>query len=283
MFGERSERLIADGVSVDVVDALEVVEIEHHECERLMPGRGRQKGVAKPFVEGAMVPQSRQRICLRLKLETCADMCVVERKGCRVAEPDGKSKLVLGELLQSDAIDVECSLHLTSCDERYRDERLGIGRRAPDETDAGVEVGAIGEDGFAVLDRPPGDPLAKGERLVGQHFAGVLAAREDGTEFPGRFLGLVKREVVVRNQLSDGVGDALEECVERLLGQNVVEDVGEPAVRLDEGERGESLSIVVVRRYHRGRSCVSGRSQGPLHSSASRGRFLRGGPHMPIR
>ncbi len=60
-----------------------------------------------------------------------------------------------------------------------------------------------------------------------------VADDEHGLEHPVRLVGLVDRERVVRDQLTDGVGDAHEEGVEALLGENFVEDVGQPAVRLD--------------------------------------------------
>ena len=82
----------------------------------------------------------------------------------------------------------------------------------------------------------PGDALPEGERLVGEHLVCVVAAGEDAPELAGRLVGLVEREVVVRDQLADRVRDPLEQGVERLLGEHVVEDVGEPAVRLDERE-----------------------------------------------
>ena len=40
----------------------------------------------------------------------------------------------------------------------------------------------------------------------------------------------------MRDQLADRVRDPLEQRVERLLGEHVVEDVGQSAVRLDERE-----------------------------------------------
>ena len=51
-----------------------------------------------------------------------------------------------------------------------------------------------------------------------------------------RLVGLVDRQRVERrNQVADGVGDAHQEGVEALLGEDLVEDVREPPVRLDEG------------------------------------------------
>ena len=41
-------------------------------------------------------------------------------------------------------------------------------------------------------------------------------------------------EVVVRDQRGERVGDPVEQAVEALLGEDLVEDVGEALVRLDE-------------------------------------------------
>ena len=61
-------------------------------------------------MERAVVPEPRERIGLRLELEACTDVRIVEgERGC-VAEPDGELELFLGELLQSDAVDVERAL-----------------------------------------------------------------------------------------------------------------------------------------------------------------------------
>ena len=53
-------------------------------------------------------------------------------------------------------------------------------------------------------------------------------------EHPFGLVRLVDRERVVRDELADRVGDADEKRVERLLREHLVEDVGEPPVRLDE-------------------------------------------------
>ena len=123
-------------------------------------------------------------------------------------------------------------------DQRHGDQRLRVGRRALDEADARIEIGAICEHGLALLDGPARDPLSEGERLVGEHLVCVLATGEDGPKFARGLVRLVEGEVVVRDQLADRVGDPLEQRVERLLGEHLVEDVGQPPVRLDERQGG---------------------------------------------
>ena len=159
---------------------------------------------------------------------------VVERQGGRIAEPDDEQELVLGELLEAGAIDVERSLELAPRDQRDDDERLGIRWRVDDEADAGIELGAVREHGLPVLDRPARDPDAERERRIGEHLGRVLPGGVDGLQLAGGLVRLVERDVVARDQLTDRVRDPMEEVVERLLGEQLVEDVRELAVRVDQ-------------------------------------------------
>ena len=52
-----------------------------------------------------------------------------------------------------------------------------------------------------------------------------------------RLVALVQVERLVRHEVGERVGDPVEESLEALLREHVVEDVGEPTVRLDEGLR----------------------------------------------
>ena len=67
---------------------------------------------------------------------------------------------------------------------------------------------------------------------------------ESGLEHPVRLVRLVDRERVVRDQLTDRVGDADEQSVERLLCEHLVEDVGQPTVRLDESRFAERALVL---------------------------------------
>ncbi len=96
-------------------------------------------------------------------------------------------------------------------------------------------------------------PCPKENGLVGQHLVCVLATGEDAAELAGGLVGLVEREIVVGDQLADGVRDALEQRVERLLGEHVVEHVGQPAVRLDEGQGCPGIVVVAAGRRRGGR------------------------------
>ncbi len=87
--------------------------------------------------------------------------------------------------------------------------------------------------------------LALGDADGGAHdLVDVLVVDDErGLEHSVRFVRLVDRERVVRDQLADGVGDAAEKRVERLLREHFVEDVGQPAVRLDESRFAECVLV----------------------------------------
>ncbi len=228
------EDVVAGRVAVHVVDALEVVEVEHHERDGRLVGRGDEELLPEALVECAVVPEAGQRVGLRLVLERRADVRVVDRERRRVGEPDDEPELVLRELLVPGAIDVERPLQPPAGDERDGDQRLGIGRCVRDEADARVELRPVRKHGLAVLGRPAGDPDAVRERRVCEHLLRVGARRVHRPELTLRLVRLVEGDVVVRDQLADGARDPLEEVVERLLGEDLVEHVRELPVRLDE-------------------------------------------------
>ena len=66
--GELGQHVVADGVAVDVVDALEVVQVEHHERDGRLLGARPQQLAAQALVEGAVVPEAGERIRLGLQL-----------------------------------------------------------------------------------------------------------------------------------------------------------------------------------------------------------------------
>ena len=123
--------------------------------------------------------------------------------------------------------------------ERHRDERLRLDRRARHETHARVEVRLVREHGFAVVDGPAGDPFSEREGLA-HHLVRPLAAGEDRAELALRLVRLVDVDVLVRDELRERVGDALEKGVEALLREDVVEDLGKAPVRLGGAGRDEA-------------------------------------------
>ena len=119
-------------------------------------------------------------------------------------------------------------------DQRHDDQRLGIDRRARDEGDAGIEVRLVREHRLAVLDRPARDPDPERKDVV-EDLVGVVAADERRDEVPFRLVRLVDVERLVRDDLVERVRDPDEQGVEALLGEQVVEDVGEAPVGVGGG------------------------------------------------
>ncbi len=230
--GDPLQEVVADAVAVDVVHLLEVVEVEHHDRDRLVCGGGSEELLAEAVMERAVVVEARQRVGLRLVLETRADVGVVDGERRRVAEALREEELLVGEgRLLADAVDVERPLELSTCDEWDGDERLRLDGRAGHETHARIEVCLVREDRLAMVDRPAGDSLTERERLA-HDLVRPVAAREDRAELALRLVGFVDVHVLVRDEHCQRVGDALEQRAEALLRENVVEDFGEPAIRL---------------------------------------------------
>ncbi len=245
--GYALQEVVADAVAVDVVHLLEVVEIEHHDRDSLVGGGCSEQLLAESIVERAVVVETRQCVGLRLVLETRADVGVVDGESGRVAEALRQEELLIGERgLFADAVDVERPLELSACDERDGDERLGLDGRAGHEAHAWIEVGLVGEDRLAMVDRPAGDPFAERERLA-HDLVGPVAARQDRAELALRLVCLVDVHVLVRDQHRQRVRDALEQCTEALLREDVVEDLGQPAIRLGRAARDEADVRPVIR------------------------------------
>ena len=161
--------------------------------------------------------------------------------------------------------------------------RIGRGGRgAPGSTSTGSRSAR----------RPAGDALAEAERRA-QDLVGPLVAREHGRQHaaaPRR----PRRSSSVSCGISsrERVGDPLEQRVEALLGEHLVEDVGEPPIGLDElgapyrsgafrdqPESVESAAQPSARKFvmrgdasdppTEGKPKVRGRDRGRLHASAS--------------
>src|SRR5439155_8932896 len=70
--GEETEQLVADGVAVDVVDVLEVVDVEHQHREGPVGAARLLQRLEEPLVEDAVVEEPRQRVGAGMVLETLA-------------------------------------------------------------------------------------------------------------------------------------------------------------------------------------------------------------------
>ena len=238
--GDLLEEVVADPVSVDVVDLLEVVEIEHHHGDRLACSRRAQELLSETVVEGTVVVEAGQSVRLGLMLEPGTDVRVVDCQCGGVAEALREEELLVRERgVLADAIDVQRALELPAGDKRDCDQRLGLDRRAGNEAHTRVEVRLVREDGLAMVDRPAGDSLSERERLA-HDLVGPVAPCEYGTELSIRLVRLVDVDVLVGDQLRERVRDALEQSVEALLGEHVVEDLGQAPIRLGRAARHEA-------------------------------------------
>jgi hypothetical protein len=233
--GELDEHDVADAVAVDVVHALEVVEVEHEDGDRVVrPACPVQLG-AEAVVEVAVVVEARERVGLRLELQGGAHLRVVERERGGVAEALRQLELLVGEDgADAEAVDVERALDRPAGDEGDGDERLGLVVGGPgDRLHARVEVRVVDELRLAVVDRPAGDALAQ-DGAVAHDLVRPAVARHHGDEQPPGLVGLVDREGVVGDDVGERVRDALEDGRVGLLREDLVEHVREAAVGVDE-------------------------------------------------
>ena len=268
--GELHEQLVTGAVAVDVVDALEVVEVEHQHRHRVVRARGARQLRAEAVVEEAVVVEPGQRVGLREMLEPRTDLRVVERQRGRVAEPLGELELVLGEgCVCPEPVDVERALERAARDQRHDDHRLGLVRRAGDDGDARVEMGLVRPHRRPLRDRPAGQPLIELGPVVHDLFLVLGRAGEDRHELTARLVGLVDVERLVRHQIRERHRDAIEQGVEALLRHHLMKDLGQPTVRLDERL---GVSAAVRRTFRRGAGSVPQQFSGPYSGSSARSR-----------
>ena len=208
--GEVAQHLVAGAVAVDVVDALEVVDVEHQHGDRVAHTAGARQLGAQPLVEVAVVVEAGERVRLRLVLEPRADLRVVECERRRVREANRELELLVlegGGL--AEAVDVEHALDHVARDQRNGDQRLGLVGRSPGHgLRAGIEVRLVRAHRLAMQRGPAGDALAELRAAV-HDLLGPLVTREHRDQHGLRLVGLVDREGVVRDELGQRVGDPL--------------------------------------------------------------------------
>ena len=123
---QRDEDLVADRVSADVVDALELVDVEHRQRHRVAGAAHAHQLGPQALVEDAVVVEAGEGIRLCLVLQPRAYLRVVEGQRRCVAEPFGELELVLVERSRlAQPVHVQRALERTAGDERNGDERLG--------------------------------------------------------------------------------------------------------------------------------------------------------------
>jgi hypothetical protein len=223
-------------VPVDVVHALEVVDIHHQKRDRIARSARAVQLRPQPLVEVPVVVEAREGIGLRLVLEVGADLRVVERERGGVSEGLRQLELVLDEAsVLSEAVDVQHPLERPACDQRDGDQRLRVGRSARNEMDSRVEVRGVRQHRLAPLGRPPGDALAEARAVAEDLLLPRLRPHEHRHELAPRLVRLVDGQRVVRDELGDGIGDPFEHRFEALLREHLMEHLRKLPVRGDEG------------------------------------------------
>ena len=199
-------------MAVDVVDAFEVVHVDHQHRHGTSAATRPSDLGSEAFVKIAMVVETGERVRLRLVLEPCPDLRVVERKRGCVGKSLRKLEFVRGEArILAEPVDVEGALDLAAGDQRNRDERFRlVGRRPGHDGGARVILNLVDQHGLLVLDGPAGEPDAEGAACC-QDLGRPAVARHDRDE---RSIGLVDPvdgERVVGDEIGERVSDAVEE------------------------------------------------------------------------
>ena len=91
--GDLAQQPVAGLVAERVVDRLELVEVEHHEAERVAPATM----ALEPVLERAVVEQAGQVVGARADLDRPVDLGVLERDRDLGGEQLDELELVLGE------------------------------------------------------------------------------------------------------------------------------------------------------------------------------------------
>ena len=140
----------------------------------------------------------------------------------------------------------------------------------------------VREHRLAVLDRPARDPDAEGEGVV-EDLVGVFAADEGRDEMTLRLVRLIDVQRFVGHDLVERVSDPDEQRVEALLGEQVVEDVGEAPVGV--GRRRASRHRSVCHQPHARCAEIGCRACRFVHSprASRRGRTPQGTHRMDHR
>ena len=113
---DGDEHPVADGVSPRVVDLLELVEIDEHECDGGLPARGLLDERLEVLVEGASVAQVREGVSSRLGLAVRELAPAREVAGGDVGE-------------RADEVVVEVELDVGGHDDEQHAEALAVGEQ----------------------------------------------------------------------------------------------------------------------------------------------------------
>ena len=129
--GDLAQHLVTGEVAVRVVEALEVVEVEHEERQwRTVPLRLRHL-LLEPLVEVAVVVEPGETVGDRLQLEGLVQASVLERHGGLVGEDLDQLDLVLGEAPRAGVDGLDVPLHPVADEQRDGDAPAGLADSLP--------------------------------------------------------------------------------------------------------------------------------------------------------
>src|SRR6266581_2070472 len=141
-----------------------------------------------------------------------------------------------------------------------------------------------------MLDTPARQASPKGAG-VGQDLVRPLVARPHRDQQAPRLVGLVDGQRVVRDELCEGICDPVQQGVETLLGEHVVKDVRQAAVRLDpRGPLGRVGARVLLEQaewecviaHGQGSICLYGRSGIPFSRTDTKQSEAETGSYPPV-
>ena len=214
------QRAIALRVALRVVDALEVVEVEHHDAERA-PGRGRGVDLApQALLRAAVVEQAGEPVGRRLRAQVLAlaRRLVGERRHRREALDE--RDLLLGERpVGARAVHVERADDAVVGQQRHAHERLVVvGGPRHDGADV-VEARVRHVARAPVADDPAGGAVVDRQRLA-HDLLHPGAEREHRPQAGARVVDLVDRQVVIGQERLQVMRDPAERVLQRIGGQD---------------------------------------------------------------
>ncbi len=208
-----------------VVDAAEIVEVDHDQAERsAVPD-----GALELILERGVVQEPGQPVGLRADLDRAVDLGVLE--GDRHLRGEQLDEI---EFLGRERVADPEALHRQDADRarptaQGNDDKTAIHRRvvgigATEVVDPRVVALVVDVDGFVVVDDPRGHPgLARFPRL---HVAiGVDTASRDRVEETGDRVEDFDRDVVAGDESAEPIGDALEDRTSVERGEDRLGDL----------------------------------------------------------
>ena len=123
--GERHERFVALGMTEGVVDALEIVHVEHHDRQRKTRGERILQEILEGSLHGTAVHQACESVALGEDDELAAHRLPFLRHGVDEMHEMGEDRRLLAELRRDVLVDGRLlRLALAESDAEHRESRL---------------------------------------------------------------------------------------------------------------------------------------------------------------